>query len=135
MEMEAARGTDKKRILVAEDNAALAIVVRFHLERAGFAVVTAADGDEMWERLQAEPFDLVVTDQQMPGATGCEVCQRMRKDPALADLPVVMLTAKGLEMELGWLRDELGVREVLPKPFSLQELVETVENCLAAAPR
>ena len=126
----------EKSILVAEDNPALAIVVRFHLERAGFKVTVATDGAEAWELLQAQAFDVVVTDQQMPGLSGAELCQRMRQDPRWDDLPVVMLTAKGLEMELRWVRDELKVRNVLPKPFSLRELVETVENCLVpAAPR
>lgn len=123
---------ERKRILVAEDNAALAHVVRFHLERAQYHVTMARNGREAWDLLQTQTFDLLVTDQQMPEMSGCELCKSMRQDPRFADMPVVMLTAKGLEIELGWLREELGVREVLPKPFSVSELVETIGNCLAA---
>lgn len=123
----------KRRILIAEDNAALALVVRFHLEQAGFEVTVARHGREAWTLLQNQPFDLLVTDQQMPEMSGCELCKLARTEPAFVELPVIMLTAKGLEMELSSVRDELGVREVLPKPFSVRQLVETVENCLAPA--
>lgn len=122
----------KKRILVAEDNGALALVVRFNLERAGFQVALARNGREAWDLLQKQDFDMVVTDQQMPEMSGCEVCRLMRGEPRLAELPVVMLTAKGLEIERGRVCEELGVREILPKPFSPRELVDKVEECLAA---
>jgi len=122
---------NKARVLVAEDNPALALVVRFHLENAGFRVTVARNGEETWGLLQREDFDAVVTDQQMPGLSGAEVCARMRREARLAEIPVVMLTAKGLEMELDRLRKELGVWKVLPKPFSVRQLVEIVEDCTA----
>ncbi len=65
-----------KRILVADDNAALALVVRFHLEQAGFQVTVARNGKEAWKLLQSQAFDLLVTDQQMPELSGCELCAR-----------------------------------------------------------
>lgn len=116
---------------MAEDNPALALVVRFHLENAGFRITVARNGDEAWSLLQQEDFDAVVTDQQMPGLSGSEICARMRQETRLADIPVVMLTAKGLEMELDRMRSELGVWQVLPKPFSVRQLVEIVEGCTA----
>lgn len=119
-----------KRILVAEDSSALANVVRFNLQQAGFEVVVARDGLEAWQLLQAEAFDLLVTDHQMPELSGCELCGRLRQDARLSKLPVVMLTAKGLELELPRLRQELGVREMLFKPFSVRELVAKIETCL-----
>jgi DNA-binding response OmpR family regulator len=119
------------RVLVAEDNPALALVVRFHLENAGFRVTVARNGEETWSLLQRDDFDVVVTDQQMPGLSGSEVCARMRREERLADIPVVMLTAKGLEMELDRMRGELGVCQVLPKPFSVRQMVEIVEACTA----
>ncbi|MGQ9574692.1 MAG: response regulator [Thermoguttaceae bacterium] len=132
-------GTDRwfnnrnTRVLVAEDNAALALVVRFHLDSAGFHVVLARDGVEAWELLKHEHFDVVITDQQMPELSGAELCKRMRAEPRLAPVPVIMLTAKGLEMELERVRNELRLSEVLPKPFSLRQLVEIVEGCVAAS--
>jgi two-component system alkaline phosphatase synthesis response regulator PhoP len=122
---------NKARVLVAEDNPALALVVRFHLENAGFRVTVARNGEETWSLLQQQDFDAVVTDQQMPGLSGSEVCARMRREERLAGIPVVMLTAKGLEMELDRMRKELGVWQVLPKPFSVRQLVEIVESCTA----
>jgi len=122
-----------KRILVAEDNPALAHVVRFHLERAGFCVTVACNGREAWDFLQTGSFDLLVTDQQMPEMSGCDLCEAMRQDRRFSGLPIVMLTAKGLEIELQWLREELGVQQVLPKPFSVTQLTETIGDLLSAA--
>jgi CheY-like chemotaxis protein len=124
---------DEQRVLVAEDNAALAAVVRFHLERAGLQVDLARNGREAWNLLQSRSYAVVVTDQQMPEMSGSEICRRMRLDSRLADIPVLMVTAKSLELESSRLREELGVREVLPKPFSVCELMERVQDCLAAA--
>jgi CheY-like chemotaxis protein len=121
------------RILVAEDNPALALVVRFHLEQAGFSVTVARTGKEAWDLLQRQPFDMLLTDQQMPEMSGSEVCREMQAIERLAGIPVIMLTAKGLEIELGWMREQYGVREVMPKPFSLRQLVDTVESCLSSA--
>lgn len=125
-------GNSEKRILVAEDNAALASVVRFNLERAGFQVVVANDGLQAWEKLQHEPIDLLVTDQQMPEMTGSQLCQTLRSVPDFAELPVIMLTAKGMELELPRLRDELKITATFLKPFSPKEIVKAVEDCLAA---
>ena len=117
-------------LLVAEDNPALAQVVRFHLEREGFQVTVARNGRDAWTLLQTRPFVLLVTDHQMPGMSGCELCENIRRTPPLADLKVIMLTAKGLELDRRRLREELGVAAVLPKPFSVRELAETVVQCL-----
>jgi two-component system, chemotaxis family, chemotaxis protein CheY len=121
-----------KHILVAEDNAALASVVRFNLERAGFRVTVANDGLQAWENLQHDTYDLLLTDQQMPEMTGCELCQTLRSVPDFADLPVILLTAKGMELELPRLRDELKITATFLKPFSPKEIVKAVEECLAA---
>lgn len=125
---------NKTRVLVAEDNPALAVVLRLHLENAGFRVTVARDGAEAWNLLRNQDFEAVVTDQQMPGLTGSEICRRMRQESRLARVPVVMLTAKGLEMELHRVRDEFSVAAVLAKPFSIRQLVEIVEGMAAAKP-
>ena len=123
---------EAKKILVAEDNLALASVVKFNLERAGFNVTVAQNGREAWDFSQNDQFDLVLTDHQMPELTGVELCQRLREDERYARTPVIMLTAKGLELELARLRDKLGVTAVLPKPFSPIEMISTIEDCLAS---
>jgi CheY-like chemotaxis protein len=120
-------------ILVVEDNAALARVIRFNLERAGFDVTIARDGSQAWQRVCEQAFHLVVTDEQMPEMSGREFCQRLRGSEAGATLPVIMLTAKALELDRGRLRNELGIATVFTKPFSPTELVQAVHDCLAAA--
>ena len=121
-----------KNILIAEDNAALASVVRFNLQRAGFQVTVACNGRIAWEALQAESFDLIVTDQQMPEMSGCELCQRLRTLDKYRATPVIMLTAKGLELELPRLKSELGIAATFLKPFSPKEIVKAVESHLEA---
>lgn len=121
-----------KSVLVAEDNAALASVIRFNLQRAGFRVMVGTDGRQAWELAQSEEFQVVVTDQQMPEMTGCELCRLLRQHEAYRTTPIIMLTAKGLELELPRLRDELGITATFLKPFSPKEVVQAVEDCLVA---
>ncbi len=125
--------SERKRILVADDNPALSSVVRFNLQRAGFAVTVARNGLEAWNHLERNSFDMVVTDHQMPEMTGCELCERMRGDSRHAETPIIMLTAKGLELELPRLQEELGVVAVFPKPFSPVELVKAIADRLEHA--
>lgn len=124
-----------RNILVAEDNAALASVVRFNLQRAGFQVTVARNGRIAWEALQMETFDLIVTDQQMPEMSGCELCQRLRTLDEYRETPVIMLTAKGMELELPRLKIELGIAATFLKPFSPKEIVRAVEEQLEAVSR
>jgi len=121
-----------RHILVAEDNAALASVVRFSLHRAGFQVTVAHNGRAAWEAVQEEAFDLIVTDQQMPEMTGCEFCAKLRTLDQYRDTPVIMLTAKGMELELPRLKAELGIAATFLKPFSPKEIVKAVEFHLEA---
>ncbi|HUG71552.1 MAG TPA: response regulator [Pirellulaceae bacterium] len=122
----------ERHILVVEDNAALASVVRFNLERANFRVTVACNGRVAWEAVQEEAFDLIVTDQQMPEMTGCEFCEKLRSVEVFQNIPVIMLTAKGMELALPRLRAELGIAATFLKPFSPSEIVKAVEVHLAA---
>lgn len=122
--------SESKNILVADDNRVMLNIVRFNLERAGFDVTIARDGREAWERLQGGDFDLLITDYQMPRMNGEELCRRLREDASLSDLPVIILSARGLELDLSRLQEELGLHKVLFKPFSPSHVVETVRACL-----
>lgn len=121
----------RKRILVAEDNVAMLSVIRFTLEKAAFEVTTAPSGQAAWDLLERHDFDLLVSDFQMPGITGGELCQRIRQHPRLAPMPVILLTAKGLELDATRYRDQLSVVAIMAKPFSPRELTRTVQDCLA----
>jgi len=120
-----------KRILVAEDNPALLSVIRFNLERADFVVSVAKNGSSAWQQIQKEPFDLLVTDAQMPGICGIELCRRIRQLPEYRELPVIFLTAKSFEMDQQSLKQNLNVHAVIPKPFSPSAVVQIVEELLA----
>ncbi len=121
-----------KKILIAEDIPGLARVVQFNLKQAGFDVTVARDGLEAWKFAQVQQFDIVLTDQQMPELNGTELCGRLRELPQYAEVPIILLSAKGLEMDAQQLKDTLGVVAVLPKPFSPAGLIEIVESTLAS---
>jgi two-component system alkaline phosphatase synthesis response regulator PhoP len=122
-----------KRVLVVEDNVALASVVRFNLERSGYAVTVVHDGREAWRRLYDEDFQLAVIDHQMPEMTGEDLCRLIRGYERCARLPIVMLTAKKYEVDHDVLQKELGVYDIISKPFSPRALARTVEDCLSGA--
>lgn len=119
---------DKPRVLVAEDNPALANVTRFNLERAGFDVSVARDGNEAAQLIDEQPFDLVLTDLQMPGMDGEQLCSHIRSRPEGAQLPIVVCSAKGLEVDMTRLVMEFRVAHMLYKPFSPVELVGICER-------
>lgn len=123
----------KRRLLVVEDNRAMAHVIRFNFEKAGFEVQVASNGLEGVRCVQDGQFDVIVTDQQMPVMDGTAFCAQMRKLDAYRQVPAIMLTAKGLELEASQLKEELGIAAVFPKPFSPSQLVQAVEELLAPA--
>lgn len=120
-----------KRVLVAEDNLALAHVLQFNLERNGFDVTVALDGGEAWEIAQRERFDVVITDHEMPRMTGIELCTRLRELPEYESTPVMMVTARALELDVKELQQQPGLAVIMSKPFSPEELLNTVEKLLA----
>jgi two-component system, chemotaxis family, chemotaxis protein CheY len=121
------------RILIAEDNQALSSVLRFNLERAGHEVTVADDGAIAFELIQDSQFDVILTVQQMPRMTGHEFCTRMREMENYSSIPVIMLTAKGLELELSELKNELGISSTFIKPFSPSAVVREVDECLESS--
>ena len=121
-----------RRILVIDDEPDLLEMIAFRLESSGACrVETAADGREGLEKLHASRPDLVLVDLLMPGLDGWEVQRRIRDDPELKDVPVVLLTASPLpEVRQRALKE--GFRQVLPKPFDSDDLVARVRLLTAA---
>jgi two-component system, OmpR family, alkaline phosphatase synthesis response regulator PhoP len=118
-----------KRVLVVDDEPNIVMSLRFLMEREGFAVEVAATGQEAVAALDRTPADLVLLDVMMPELDGFEVCQRIRANPAWRGTKIVMLTAKGREVE----RDKglaLGADVYVTKPFSTRELVAKVKQML-----
>ncbi len=122
------------RILVAEDDADIAALVRHYLEKAGYAVDVLESGREVMPRLRRQPVDAVILDVMLPGMDGLDVCRAMRADPTTAAVPVIMLTAKGEESDriVGL---ELGADDYITKPFSPGEVVARVRALLRRAQR
>jgi len=117
------------RVLIVEDEPDIRELVVHHLRREGYQVSAAASGEEALSQIRGAPPDLVLLDLMMPAMDGLEVCRRLRQDPATATLPIVMLTAKGDEIDrvLGL---ELGADDYVVKPFSPKELLARVRALL-----
>lgn len=123
------------RVLIADDEFHILRAAEFKLKRHGFDVVCASDGEEAWESLCEQPADLVITDFQMPRTNGLQLIERMRSEPTLADIPVIMLTAKGFELPHREVANQLGIIEIIDKPFSPRELCERAQMALDEARR
>ncbi|MEI8012712.1 MAG: response regulator [Candidatus Omnitrophota bacterium] len=117
------------KILIVEDEKDIARLIQYNLDKAGFACDIAGSGEDALSALGRKVFDLAILDVMLPGIDGLEVCRRIRKDSAFADLPVIMLTAKGEEVDriVGL---ELGAEDYIVKPFSPRELVLRVKAIL-----
>jgi CheY-like chemotaxis protein len=119
---------NSRKILVAEDNAVLGDVIRFNLLRAGFDVTLARGGDKAGELLAEQPFDILVTDYEMPGLNGEELCEYARNSLQLSALQIVMCTAKGHELNREQLQSQFNIKSFLYKPFSMRELTKLLES-------
>jgi two-component system phosphate regulon response regulator PhoB len=109
-------------ILVVEDEVDLAELVAFNLKQAGYTAAIATDGASALSEVRRKKPDLIILDLMLPDLSGTEVCRRLRSDPATKPIPIVMLTARGEEVDrvLGF---EVGADDYVTKPFSPRELV------------
>ncbi len=116
-------------ILVVEDERDLQDVVAYNLRQAGHEVITADNGQEAVQLVRARHPELVVLDLMLPGMPGTEVCRSIKGNPATAKIPVLMLTAKGEEVDrvVGF---ELGADDYVVKPFSVRELTLRIHAIL-----
>ncbi len=122
----------KPHILIAEDEEALATLLRYNLEREGFEVETVGRGDDADIRLKERTPDLAILDWMLPGFSGIELTRRLRSRPETARLPIVILTARGEEAER--VRGlATGADDYVVKPFSVPELIARVHALLRRA--
>jgi len=117
------------KILVVDDEKDIVDLIAYNLEKEGFAILKAYDGEEALELVGSEKPRLVILDLMLPGIQGLEVCKLIRKNPETAPLPIIMLTAKGEEIDkiLGL---EMGADDYITKPFSVRELIARVRAVL-----
>lgn len=119
----------KPTILVVDDEPSIVLSLQVLLQRAGFEVRVARNGDEALQSVAAFTPDLVLLDAMMPKRDGFDVCQTLRASPDWKDLPIVMLTAKSRDVE----RQKgmaLGATDYITKPFSTRDLLATVRRIL-----
>lgn len=119
------------RVLIADDEANLLISLEYLLQRQGYEVSLARDGDQVMNLIRQQQPDLVVLDASMSGQSGYEVCQQVRADPALRHVRIVMLSAKARATDIAKGK-ALGADAFIVKPFSTDDLVDQVRRLLGA---
>jgi|SRR5262245_11494442 len=119
----------KPRVMIVEDEPHIVLSLEILLQRAGYETATAADGDESLALIRQLHPDVVVLDIMLPKRNGYEVCQALKADPDLRSIPVIMLSAKGQEVEI--LKGlELGASAYIAKPFGNAEILEAIRAAL-----
>ncbi|OCL27297.1 DNA-binding response regulator [Orenia metallireducens] len=120
------------KILVVDDEENIVELVKFNLENEGYQVITAYDGEEALKKVEEGHPNLIVLDLMLPKLDGFDVCRQIRKDSKLSKIPIIMLSAKGEEIDkiLGL---ELGADDYVTKPFSPRELLARVKAILRRA--
>lgn len=113
-------------ILIVDDEVTIRELIQYNLEKEGFKVTCAADGEHALDLMNRINYDLVILDLMLPGIDGLEVCRKMRLDPSLAGIPIIMLSAKGEEIDkvVGL---ELGADDYITKPFGVRELIARIK--------
>jgi len=120
-----------ERILVVDDEPNIVLSLEFLMTQAGYEVSTAADGEAALQCIESAPPDLVLLDVNIPKRNGYEVCETIRANPTWARVRVIMITAKGRDVE----REKglaLGADDYIIKPFSTHEVVDKVAEVLAS---
>jgi two-component system, OmpR family, alkaline phosphatase synthesis response regulator PhoP len=118
-----------KKILVVDDEEHIQELIKFNLEKNSYKVITADNGKDAFEIAKEQQPDLVLLDLMLPGMDGLEVCKAIRRENSIASMPIIMITARGEELDkiLGL---ELGADDYITKPFSVRELLARVKAIL-----
>jgi two-component system, OmpR family, phosphate regulon response regulator PhoB len=122
----------RPQVLVVEDESALSTLLRYNLEKEGFSVAEARDGEEALLQLKEAKPDAVLLDWMLPRLSGLELCRQIRRAPAWRDLPVIMLTARGEEGDRVRGLDS-GADDYVVKPFSTSELIARLKAVIRRA--
>lgn len=121
-----------RKVLIVDDEKDIVELITYNLKKEGFVTDSAPDGETALAKIKKGNYDLVILDLMLPGLQGIELCRILRNDPATSSLPVIMLTAKGEEVDkvVGL---EMGADDYITKPFSPRELVARVNAVLRRA--
>lgn len=118
------------KVVVADDEPHIRHVIALKMQKGGFEVHVAADGEEALDLVLQEKPDLLITDYQMPIMSGVELCQELRKNSATAGIPILMLTARGFDLSEAE-RDACGIMQLMSKPFSPAEVLQRAQELIA----
>ncbi len=120
------------KILIVDDEPDIVDVISYNLKKDGFRVTTASDGEEALNKIRKDKFDLVILDLMLPNIQGGELCHLMKNDPKTAGTPIIMVSAKGEEVDrvIGL---ESGADDYITKPFSVKELIARIRAVLRRA--
>jgi len=121
-----------EKILVVDDEEDVLELVRYNLDKNGYKVDVATSGEQALGKARAKPPELIMLDLMLPGIDGLEVCKKLKSDPKMEHIPIIMLTAKGEESDIvtGL---ELGADDYVTKPFSPRVLIARVRRILQRA--
>ncbi|MCK4790147.1 MAG: response regulator transcription factor [Desulfobacteraceae bacterium] len=119
----------RETILIVEDDKNIAKLIKYNLDKEGFRCQVSFNGEDAIKTLDKNPTDLIILDIMLPGIDGLEVCRRIKQDKQLSNIPIIMLTARGEEVDkvVGF---ELGADDYIVKPFSPRELVLRIKAVL-----
>jgi len=118
-----------KYVLIVDDESNIVLSLEFLMKKEGYEVQSVSNGEEAMQAIDEKVPDLILLDVMMPRKDGYEVCQELRANPSWKDIKIIMLTAKGRDVE----REKglaLGANDYITKPFATQELVEKVKSLL-----
>lgn len=119
-------------ILIVEDDEAICALLRYNLEREGYSVGAAHDGEAAIDSVTERKPDLVLLDWMLPKLSGIEVCRQLRRSPRLRDIPIIIVSAKGDEADK--VRGlQMGADDYVTKPFSVAELLARIQRLLRRA--
>jgi CheY-like chemotaxis protein len=122
----------QQTIIIADDEAFLAQMLSFNIQKSGHKVLIARDGVELCDLAKLKRPNLIITDYQMPIMNGLSACIQLKQNPITAEIPVLMLTARGHRLSPEEL-SQTNIRLMMPKPFSVREVISQVDRLLHAA--
>ena len=118
-----------QKILVADDEEDIRLIIKFALEDKGYKVITASDGAEAVAIADKEKIDLIILDAAMPKMDGYEACRKLKKDAKTKDIPVIFLTA--IDLQKDKLKSQrVGALKFIAKPFEIEALLEEIASIL-----
>jgi len=115
-------------ILIVDDEIHLVKILRFTLEHEGYNVISAFDGMEAIDKIEAERPDLVILDLMLPGIDGYKVCNRIKKNEELKDIPIIILSARDFENEN--IEEKILADMLMQKPFNTEKLLKAIDNLI-----